>query len=919
VVFTCIPSSGAESSNGQSKPLVAVIHCDYSPGSFWDKNTDRPAGFFVDIIDGVAGRAGLQITYICKNGWSEMVQAIESGEADLGALLKSGEREKRVMFSTPIDINYLSFFARSQSSMDLESVPQGQTVGVVKGSLSHEQLKNRPDMRLLLYTSYQDGLFGLLAGEISLFAGEESMILKRARETRLEDRIKKVGKSFLEPERGLTVKRDNVQLLELLNKALSGFAGSTEYQKIYMKWFGAPTPYWTGRRVLTASGVFLFIVVCGMALWRYRSLSKIHRDLIQQMTERKQVEQALAESEASYRNLFDSSSDGIFIIDPDGNFIDANRTAYERLGYTREEFLALNISTLDHPSFATRVPERFRQIREHGAAVFESGHLRKEGSMMPVEVNSRLLEYKGKQAFFSVIRDITERKRMEEDLRSNRDFVSSIIDTVDEAFIVVDRDYRITMANTAYGIQANMAVREIMGKHCYEISHQSSRPCYEAGEECSVRHCFETGEPHACLHKHPHKDGCMLYVETKAFPLRDDAGNVTAVIEVINNITDKHLLEEQLLRSQKLEAVGLLAGGIAHDFNNLLQGIFGYISMAKMSLDQKEESLDMLEQAEKALHMSVNLTTQLLTFSKGGNPVRKKIMIGPVIENAVKFALSGSRVDYSIKTDGALGMVEVDEGQISQVIQNIMLNAAQSMPLGGTVSVVVKNVHASEKGLPATLPKGNYIEISIKDNGVGIPEHYLTRIFDPYFTTKEKGSGLGLAMSYSIIKNHGGLIDVQSELGEGSIFFVYLPTIETMEDHTDIISGAAPVVRKGRVLVMDDEDLVRNIAAVMVRSLGHDVEVSATGEEAIATYRDALSAGRRFDVVILDLTIRGGMGGEEAIKKLLELDPDVKAVVSSGYVDSSTMSDYEARGFSACLTKPYVIETLKDTLNALLK
>jgi two-component system cell cycle sensor histidine kinase/response regulator CckA len=401
--------------------------------------------------------------------------------------------------------------------------------------------------------------------------------------------------------------------------------------------------------------------------------------------------------------------------------------------------------------------------------------------------------------------------------------------------------------------------------------------------------------------------------------MRDDSGNVSSVIEKINNITEKHLLEEEQLKTQKLEAIGTLAGGIAHDFNNLLQGVFGYISMAKMTLDQKERSLAMLEQAEKALHMSVNLTAQLLTFSKGGRPVKKKIMLQSIIDNSVRFALSGSRTEYRIKRDEGLWAVEADEGQLGQVIQNIVLNSDQAMPMGGTVVITARNVHAPQKGLPLLLMEGNYVEISVKDTGIRIPDHYLSRIFDPYFTTKEKGSGLGLATSYSIIKNHGGLIDVESEMGKGSTFYIYLPAIEEDGEKVETISATDAIVRKGRILVMDDEELVRNVAGEMIRVLGHEAEFAMNGEEAVIKYREAMSSDKRFDIVILDLTVRGGVGGEEAIRELLAIDPDINAVVSSGYIDNSTISEYRNHGFKACLKKPFTMKGLRDTLNALLR
>lgn len=511
------------------------------------------------------------------------------------------------------------------------------------------------------------------------------------------------------------------------------------------------------------------------------------------------------------------------------------------------------------------------------------------------------------------VQDITERKKMEEALRSSRDFIENILNTVDEAFIVIDREFRIVRANSAYGMQVGVPVPEIAGKHCYEISHQLSRPCDESGEECAVRRCFATGKPHSCVHKHISRDGHTLYVETKSFPLKDASGAIVSAIEVINNITDKHLLEEQMLRTQKLEAVGLLAGGIAHDFNNLLQGVFGSISMAKMSSDREGKAYSMLEQAETALYQATNLTKQLLTFSKGGEPVKKVVALPAVIDNAVRFALSGSNISYQPSADENLWPVQADEGQINQVVHNIVLNASEAMADGGTVRITMKNILIPETSdLP--LEKGKYVRIDIRDSGMGIPDGFLAKIFDPYFTTKKKGSGLGLATSYSIIKRHGGVIMVNSQLGAGTTFSLYLPASEDgsvieQSPERSLLSG------KGRILIMDDEDIVRMVAGHMLKGLGYEAVFAENGEQALEKFSAAVKAGKPFDAVVLDLTIRGGMGGKETVKKLAEIDPSVRAIVSSGYSADDILAHYEDHGFLAVLTKPYQIEELSRVLH----
>jgi PAS domain S-box-containing protein len=638
------------------------------------------------------------------------------------------------------------------------------------------------------------------------------------------------------------------------------------------------------------------------------------------ITGRKRAEEARIRSERRFHALFDSTPLGVVMVGTDRAILDCNAAFQKMLGYSLDELKALSVPAISHPGDDLATRDYYREMLEgkRDSFTMEKRHIRKDGSTLWTNLTGTVVrdEQDGPQLLFGIVEDISGRKKMEEDLRNSRDFIERILDTVDEAFIVIDRDYKIVMANSAYGDQVGIPVDQIVGKRCHEISHQSEIPCFEAGEDCSVRHCFETGEPHSCVHKHMNKDGSVLYVETKAFPLKDASGNVTSAIEVINNITDKHLLEEQILRTQKLEAVGLLAGGIAHDFNNLLQGLFGSISMAKMFSDNGGKAYEMLERAERVLSQATNLTKQLLTFSKGGEPVKKAVALPSVVENSAKFALSGSNVEFRFSVDKDLRPVEADEGQISQVIHNIVLNASEAMPEGGTVSLEMRNVDVDDKsGLP--LKKGNYVRIDITDSGQGIPEQYHSRIFDPYFTTKQRGSGLGLATSYSILKKHGGVVTVRSQVGAGSTFSVYLPAsgrvlAPAKVEPGDLLAG------RGRILVLDDEEVVRTIATHMLESLGYEVVTVENGERAVEKYSEAMASKRPFGVVILDLTVRGGMGGRETLAKLLDLDPAVRAVVSSGYSGDAVLSHYKEHGFRAVLSKPYKIEDLGRLLNDLL-
>lgn len=638
---------------------------------------------------------------------------------------------------------------------------------------------------------------------------------------------------------------------------------------------------------------------------------KVVHSIWRDITERKRAEKDLREKEEKYKLLFESANDGIFIHDETG-FIDCNQRGAEMYGLPKEEIIGRQPGEFaperqpDGRLSSFVAGEKIRAALNGTPQLFEWQPVRADGSPFDVEITLSRLELGGRICLQAIVRDITERKHAEEALRLTRFTVDNVADAVywmtSNAQIVEVNETACSMLGYTRGEFLNLTVLDIDPDFTAERWANAWGTLKGQG-----RITIET--------KHRTKDGRIIPVEIMANYL--SFGGTELDCAFARDITERKRLEQELLRSQKLEAIGTLAGGIAHDFNNLLQGIFGYISLAKMTIADKQRTQAMLEQAEQALHMSVNLTTQLLTFAKGGKPVKTTVHLQPLIENAARFALSGSRADYSIRSDHDLWAAEVDKGQFGQVIQNIVLNAEQAMPDGGTIEITARNVRAPKKELPS-LPKGRYVEIAVRDTGIGIPANYLRKIFDPYFTTKEKGSGLGLATSYSIIKNHGGLIEVVSAPGTGTTFFIYLPAIEA-EREVDEVRSVSACIRNAKILIMDDEELVRNTACALIRSLGHEADVAVDGESAVSKYQAARESGSPFDIVILDLTVRGGMGGREAIERLRVIDPGVRAVVSSGYSDNDVIAAYQKYGFMACLAKPYDVENLRKTLNTLLR
>lgn len=387
-------------------------------------------------------------------------------------------------------------------------------------------------------------------------------------------------------------------------------------------------------------------------------------------------------------------------------------------------------------------------------------------------------------------------------------------------------------------------------------------------------------------------------------------------VDIFTDITERESLRNRLLNAQRLESLGVLAGGIAHDFNNILTGIMGNISMARVVPDSPEKSARLLDNAEKAALRATELAGQLLTFAKGGAPVKKTVSIRKIVNESLSLALRGTNVKTVVEIPDCLHDIEADEGQMSQVFNNITLNAVQAMPRGGTLTVEGTNlVLEAENGL--LLPPGGYVRLSFADQGCGMPEEVLKKIFDPYFTTKAGGIGLGLASVHSIIKRHGGHIEVRSKVGEGTTFALFLPSTGTTstagtEDVATVVQEEAPA--GGSVLVMDDEEAIRDLAVEMLGHLGYEVTTCASGEETIRMYRTAKEGKKPFSFVIMDLTIPGGMGGRECAEAILAFDPCARLIVSSGYSNDPVMADFRDYGFRGSIIKPYTLDELTRVL-----
>lgn len=495
--------------------------------------------------------------------------------------------------------------------------------------------------------------------------------------------------------------------------------------------------------------------------------------------------------------------------------------------------------------------------------------------------------------------DITDLKIVESALQKNKALLNAIIGNLPFDFFAIDMTGHYIMQNST----CRRGWGDVIGKRPEDLPFdketitlwlENNRKAF-SGDTVESEIVFDSGS------------GERTYYNIIS-PIKDN-DSIIGILGLNMDITERKRMEEELLKIRKLESVGVLAGGIAHDFNNIMAAILGNISLALTITNPKDEIYELLAESEKASLRAKALTQQLLTFSKGGDLVRKVAAIDEVIKDSANFVLRGSNVRCDFKFSEELWAVAIDTGQISQVIQNIIINSSQAMPTGGMITIDCSN-YCLESSNIIPVSAGNYIKIVIKDLGIGIPVDVLDKIFDPYFTTKLKGSGLGLAISHSIISKHDGYITVDSTPDQGTVFTIYLPASQGQLELESKDVMAAPTTAQGRIMIMDDEEMIRSLVERALSHVGYEVVHAEDGEHAVRLYKEAKEKGVPIDLIIMDLTIPGGMGGKAAVKKIHDIDPNAKVVVSSGYFNDPVMADFCEYGFLAAIVKPFQIREL---------
>lgn len=616
-------------------------------------------------------------------------------------------------------------------------------------------------------------------------------------------------------------------------------------------------------------------------------------------------EQELVMKERRYRALVEGSSNAIILVDStDLSIIEVNPAFLKMTGRNDFDLKRVKITdVLDAPWEwdASKAIVEGGRVQEGEGRLIHSNQ-----SVLDVELSMTPLTFDGKEGYFIIGRDLTERRRAEkererilDELSRTNENLEVTLKSIADGVISVDQNDGVVLMNRAAEDLIGVNRRYGVGKNIRELVPLPDR------EWDDYRTLRQAGPFRVAMHNN---SGQTWQMEYSYITLTSDKGEVMGKMFTFRDISEKARAEIAEANAGRLEAIGTLAGGIAHDFNNVMTSVVGELYLLRTEIENSEGSMqrsrERIYDMEMAMDRAKFVAQELLSLSKGGAPIQKPTTLRGLLEDTARLAFTGSSITWSLDCPDDIWPVNIDQGQMNRAFLNILFNAQEASREKGSVEIVVRNVFSR----PGPDTEGRYVNVNFIDHGEGIPPDVLPRIFDPYYTTKATGTGLGMTVTFTTIKRHGGTIEVTSEVNKGTKVSVYLPATEgevTESPRTD-----KPVTGTGRVLIMDDEEFILQVTTDILESLGYEVDVAHDGEEALERYGQAMKEGRKFDVVIMDLTIPGGMGGKETIGQLLRMDRQARAIVSSGYSNDPVMADYEDFGFVGVVPKPYKIEEL---------
>jgi PAS domain S-box-containing protein len=912
--------------------IIKVGAYENYPKIYKNENGDI-SGFWPDLLNYIAKKETWEILYV--NGtWKQGLERLKTKEIDIMPDVGfTKARNKVFAFSQiPVLMSWSRIYVH-ENNRDIHGIKdlENKRIGALEQSVNLEgeggikEILKKFDIKakFIEYNSYKEVFDSLEKGEID--AGVTNRDFGNKNEDNYQ--VKKTSMIFQPINMNFAFPMNHffsAQLSKKIDIHINKLKSTEDsiYFTLLEKYFEGEIaqkkteilPGWF-KLFLFGIGILILVFLLVLSISRYQIRKKTKEILAKN--------QEIIKGEQQYQEIYNATSDSISRHDINtGRIIEANRAMVEMFGYAREELFHLNVGDLFSQKYAVtseNLPAVFKEVFEKGPRVFEWLAKRKNGDFFWIEVGLTYTHIREQGAVIAVTRDINQRKESEKELAKEKERLAVTLRSIKDAVITIDMDGNVELINRVAENLTGWRRDDAIGRpvnSIFNLIHEQTG----ARIENPVEMILKTGKKMnlAAQTLLVARDGAKYSIAHYGALIRDKSDEASGVVLIFWDITEEIKMEEEFLKIKKLESLGVLAGGIAHDFNNILSAILGNINLANISVEPGSRVFRLLKNTEKAVIRATNLTKQLLIFSKGGDPVRETTSIKNLIKESADFVLHGSNVACSYGCKNDIWLVNIDPGQISRVIQNLIINAGQAMPDGGNIDIKCSNVSNVNKENANIFLEGPHVKIVIQDSGIGIPQSIIDKIFDPFFTTKAKGSGLGLATTHSIVKKHNGQITVVSEPNKGTVFSLFLPATLEKQKFTELETPMVSKPKHLKILVMDDDEMMLGVAEKMLSHFGHESVLVKDGDSAVNKYSDFLKQNTPFDLVVMDLTIPGGMGGVQAAKKIHQLNPNAKIIVASGYSNDSVISRYKDYGFCASIGKPYGMNDLVETINSVI-
>ena len=919
--FICAFPVFGQENQAKPIPVTAVVLKNFPPDYILEKG-HQPSGFAIEILEKVAAIAGLRVSYVFKNNWAEIIESLISGQADLCPFIGvTSERQNWLSFTAPLMTEQVGFIVR-KTSTDISSPNdlRPRSIGVIRQSAAWEFLKQKKDLNLVLINETGQALYELLSGHVDALAVPEQVFLAMAQKAGIRDRLKVIGNPLFEIKRSMAVRKGNQELEQRLEPAVQAFVASPAYQEIYTRWYGTAQPFWTSQRVLWIMIGNVLACLLIMALWRYKTITKHNRQLLENIAQRQKAEEETRNLVKRFHLLLESAGDNVHVHDLAGNLVVSSEAFRKMLGYTEEEASAGKMVDWDTYFEKENFLKSF-QLQGGKPLVCETKHRRPDGTEYHIEITSTGIQVDGQPYIYSITRDITERKRMETALRESENRYRDLFENATMGIFRSTIDGKPVMVNPMF---AKMFGYETPQECMAEVKNIITDGFADPGSRTEIiRQQIEKPGLNSFVNLYRRKDRSTFWGRQNVRAIKDADGRVLYYEGFLEDITErrkaeeeKRKLEEQLLRAEKMEALGTLAGGVAHDLNNVLGIIVGYAELLLFNLEESSPKRPALKSILDGSQKAAVIIQDLLTLARRGvahravvnlNRITAEVLKSPEFE---KLSVLHSGLTIKVDLDPDLLNISGSSVHLSKVLFNLASNASEAMPKGGFLTIRTTNQYLDRpiQGYDDVL-EGDYAVLSVSDTGEGISLSDQKRIFEPFYTKKvmgRSGTGLGLAVVWGTVKDHQGYVNVQSEEGKGSTFTLYFPV--TREEMPDQVQEVPVVEYQGKgesILIVDDVQGQRELAVEMLRNLNYRPVSVSSGEEALVYLRD-----HSVDLIVLDMIMDPGMDGLDTYARMLEIRPGQKAIIVSGFSESDRVHLAQALGAGAYVKKPYVREKL---------